>query len=96
MRYLMLIVSALGLWVALAGATDDCKVTLRSLATPNVPTVLPDEVVTHYGSCVYICTGPNSKRYHASSSCRGLRRCSGSIKAVSREDALRSSDLTTK
>lgn len=35
------------------------------------------------GPTVYICTGPNSKRYHRSSDCRGLKKCSGSIRAVS-------------
>jgi hypothetical protein len=34
-------------------------------------------------STVYICTGPNSKRYHKYYDCRGLGRCSGDIKAVS-------------
>ena len=33
-------------------------------------------------STVYICTGPKSKRYHATSGCKGLKRCSGSIKAA--------------
>ena len=32
---------------------------------------------------VYICTGPNSKRYHSHSDCRGLGKCSGEIKEVS-------------
>ena len=32
---------------------------------------------------VYICTGPKARKYHASSSCRGLNRCSGSIKQLS-------------
>lgn len=36
---------------------------------------------------VYICTGPKSKRYHATSKCRGLERCSGEIIAVSISDA---------
>lgn len=31
---------------------------------------------------VYICTGPNSKRYHSHSDCRGLDRCSEEIVAV--------------
>ena len=34
-------------------------------------------------STVYICTGPNSKRYHKYYDCRGLGRCSGDIKAIS-------------
>lgn len=36
---------------------------------------------------VYICTGPKSKKYHASSSCRGLSKCSGSIKQLSMSSA---------
>lgn len=29
---------------------------------------------------VYICTGPQSRRYHKSASCKGLRNCSREIK----------------
>ena len=36
---------------------------------------------------VYICTGPKAKVYHRSRSCKGLKKCSGSIKAVSVLDA---------
>lgn len=32
---------------------------------------------------VYICTGPQSKRFHKTSHCRGLNSCSGEILAVS-------------
>ena len=32
---------------------------------------------------VYICTGPQSKRFHKTSHCRGLNSCSGEIKAIS-------------
>lgn len=28
---------------------------------------------------VYICTGKSAKRYHRTSNCRGLNRCSGKI-----------------
>ena len=31
---------------------------------------------------VYICTGPNSKRYHRSSNCMGLSSCSADIRCV--------------
>ena len=31
---------------------------------------------------VYICTGPNSKAYHYDKDCKGLNKCSRSIKAV--------------
>lgn len=34
-------------------------------------------------NAVYICTGPNSKRYHRHSGCSGLDRCSEEIVAVS-------------
>lgn len=36
---------------------------------------------------VYVCTGPNSERYHKSSDCTGLSRCSGEIEVYSREEA---------
>lgn len=36
---------------------------------------------------VYICTGPQSKRYHKTSSCKGLSNCSGQIKKVTPEEA---------
>jgi len=36
---------------------------------------------------VYICTGPQSKRFHKSPECRGLSSCSKEIKAVSIETA---------
>lgn len=32
---------------------------------------------------VYICTGPKARKYHSSQNCRGLNRCSGSIKSLS-------------
>lgn len=39
------------------------------------------------GGMVYVCTGPNSERYHKSSDCTGLSRCSDEIEAYSREEA---------
>lgn len=41
------------------------------------------------GGTVYICTGPQSKRYHRTSSCRGLSSCSKEVIAVSLEKAKR-------
>ena len=38
-------------------------------------------------SKVYICTGPQSKRYHITQNCRGLSKCSGTIKTITLEDA---------
>jgi len=32
---------------------------------------------------VYICTGPKARKFHSSPNCRGLNRCSGSIKSLS-------------
>lgn len=31
---------------------------------------------------VYICTGPKATKYHATQTCRGLNRCSGSIRQL--------------
>ena len=39
------------------------------------------------GEIVYICTGGSSKRYHATRSCKGLRNCGGTIKAITIEEA---------
>lgn len=36
---------------------------------------------------VYICTGEYSKKYHSFPSCRGLNRCSGSIKRINKSSA---------
>lgn len=36
---------------------------------------------------VYICTGPQSKRYHRTIGCRGLKNCSGEIRKVSLAEA---------
>lgn len=36
---------------------------------------------------VYICTGPQSKRYHKTPDCQGLRSCSKEIKEVTLEYA---------
>ena len=36
---------------------------------------------------VYICTGPQSKRYHRTTYCRGLKSCSDDIEAVDVETA---------
>ncbi len=36
---------------------------------------------------VYICTGNKSKRYHKSSSCKGLNNCQGEIKKITSSKA---------
>ncbi len=38
---------------------------------------------------VYICKGPESKRFHSHSSCRGLSNCSTQIFSVSQTEAER-------
>ena len=38
---------------------------------------------------VYYCTGPNAKKYHSSSHCRGLRKCSCKIVKCSKSEALK-------
>lgn len=38
---------------------------------------------------VYICNGPESKRYHSTPDCRGLSRCSTAIEKVTLEEAER-------
>lgn len=46
----------------------------------------PIEVKTQ-GTEVYICTGSSATKYHKSSNCRGLNRCSGSILKLSMSSA---------
>lgn len=36
---------------------------------------------------VYVCTGPSSKKYHKTSSCRGLKNCSKEVVKVTLEKA---------
>lgn len=49
-----------------------------------------DTNVYNHNKTVYICTGPKAKVYHKYKDCRGLRNCSGDIKAVSLEQAKKS------
>ena len=39
-------------------------------------------------SYVYICTGPYAKKYHKTSSCKGLDNCSESVKKVTENYAI--------
>lgn len=48
------------------------------------------EVNVGESKMVYICTGPNAKVYHRTPNCKGLNKCSGSIKKVSVSDVSRS------
>ena len=38
---------------------------------------------------VYICTGPKAKVYHSTPNCKGLNKCSSSIKKVSKSSTKR-------
>ncbi|WP_074024105.1 hypothetical protein [Gabonia massiliensis] len=44
--------------------------------------------VKESSSTVYICNGPKSYAYHKTDKCKGLRRCSTEIEAVSLKEAL--------
>lgn len=44
-------------------------------------------VVEAKSQTVYYCTGPNAKKYHSSSHCRGLRKCSCRIVKCSKSEA---------
>lgn len=45
------------------------------------------QATTQANGTVYICTGPQSKKYHKTPDCQGLRSCSKEIKAVSLDKA---------
>lgn len=45
------------------------------------------EVSAKKETTVYVCTGPKSKRYHATSSCKGLNRCSRDIVSMPQSEA---------
>jgi hypothetical protein len=38
---------------------------------------------------VYVCTGPSSRCYHSKRRCKGLENCSGTIRAVSIDEAIK-------
>lgn len=45
------------------------------------------EITNKKSTTVFICKGPNSKRYHNTANCQGLRNCSTEIYEVSLSDA---------
>lgn len=55
---------------------------------PISPENFSDSLSTN-DNTVYICTGNSSKKYHANSKCRGLGGCKGTIKAISKEEAIK-------
>jgi hypothetical protein len=67
------------------------KVFFLSLLLTIAPISLGDfgDHLSTNDNTVYICTGTSSKKYHADSKCRGLGGCKGSIKAISKEEAIK-------
>ena len=57
---------------------------LFALFFPSSLTPSPNEVSASY---VYVCTGPQSKRYHGRKDCNGLRNCSEVIVKVTVDKA---------
>ena len=39
---------------------------------------------------VYVCTGPNSRRYHQDEDCKGLRNCSREVVVLAEDEAIES------
>lgn len=59
---------------------------MRTLILSALALILSGQVSTEIKTkeaTVYICTGPKAKKYHATETCRGLNRCSGSIRQLS-------------
>lgn len=50
--------------------------------------VPPKNVTNKAETYVYICTGPQSKRYHKTDNCKGLSRCSKTVKKVTVDKAI--------
>ena len=48
-----------------------------------------DNISTPKETYVYICTGPNAKKYHSSRYCYGLKKCSKGIKRVTKNHAVK-------
>ena len=55
---------------------------LTLLLTPTIETTAFNNSASRGGN-VYICTGEKAYSYHKTNHCRGLNRCSASIKCVS-------------
>ncbi|WP_281798523.1 hypothetical protein [Prevotella pallens] len=59
---------------------------MRTLILSALALILSGQVSTEVKTkeaTVYVCTGPKAKKYHATQTCRGLNRCSGSIRQLS-------------
>lgn len=76
MKKFLLIFSLAILFLSACSDNNSEKYGISSVYAANLQTRATNETT------VYICTGPNSKRYHKHSDCRGLGKCSGEIEAV--------------
>ena len=66
-------------------SVSSCDSNVNAQTAPVISGCMAHEVMgaLNTGHTVYICTGPQSKRFHKTSHCRGLNSCSGEILAVS-------------
>lgn len=53
-----------------------------TLLTANGSLIAQQEHNRAEESCVYICTGKSSKRYHSTKECKGLGNCGGRVIAL--------------
>lgn len=58
-----------------------------SVGSASENTITGQFIVEAKSQTVYYCTGPNAKKYHSTSRCRGLRKCSCRIVKCSKSDA---------
>lgn len=59
---------------------------MRTLILSALALILSGQVSTEVKTkeaTVYVCTGPKAKKYHATQTCRGFNRCSGSVRQLS-------------
>lgn len=70
--------------------------TLAFVLMTGVATEMTLEANSQKEPTVYVCTGPQSKRYHASSNCNGLNRCSGSVVEKTKSSAEKSGKTPCK
>ena len=58
-----------------------------SVVSAGENTITGRFIVEAKSQTVYYCTGPNAKKYHSTSRCRGLRKCSCRIVKCSKSEA---------
>ena len=66
-------------------SVSSCDSHVNAQTAPVISGCIAHEIMgaLNTGHTAYICTGPQSKRFHKTSHCRGLNSCSGEILAVS-------------